>query len=88
MRLLKPQGHGSDEALELGRLPRKVLPHIRDLGHHSFPAFPPGFARLQDLKDLGLGLGLDGGQGHLELARLFFPLLFHHAGNVFGLKKR
>lgn len=86
MRLLHAQRHRPNESLKLGRLTGEILADKRDLRYHSLPGLPPGLARLQHLKHLGIGLGANLRNRHIPLARLFLSLLFDHIRKYFGAR--
>ena len=46
MGLLEAQAHGTDEALQLGGLARKVVAHKRGLGDHTLPGILLALAGL------------------------------------------
>lgn len=81
---LEAQAHGADEALVLWGLAGEALPHERDLGDHALPGLLLPLPRAQHLEHLIVRHGLDLGQGHGPLARLFLALLLDRVGQGLG----
>ena len=86
MCFLEPKRHRTNKSFKLWWFSGEVLSDEGDLCDHPLPALPPRLSRLEHFEHVGLGLRLDGGDGHLPLTSLLLTLLFNHTRDILRLK--